>query len=157
MAPRTTSAVLLATALLLGSAGVAGATTGAAGTGSPAAVQYQPETTGQTPVTPPVDTPPADTPPVVTTTAPSASAPVTPVTPTKHTHEVPSKSSPTSTTPASTADAVTPAADVQPSAAADSPSSLPFTGFDVLPIALGGLLLLGLGLVVRLRARDGRS
>jgi LPXTG-motif cell wall-anchored protein len=41
--------------------------------------------------------------------------------------------------------------------AAEQPATLPFTGFDVVPVAIGGLALLCLGLVVRRRTRDGRS
>jgi hypothetical protein len=166
MAPRTLPAVALSTALLLGFTGVADATTGVAGSGSPAAVQYQPEDTGQTPVTPPADTPPADTPPadtpptVTQTSAPSVSTPpaTTTTTPTKHTHSAPSSSKPQSAAAPDAAPATTTVPVAAASAApADSASSLPFTGFDVVPVAIVGLLLVGLGAVVRMRTRDGHS
>ncbi|MCW3008761.1 MAG: hypothetical protein JWP17_3387 [Solirubrobacterales bacterium] len=168
MAPRTTSAVILATALL-GCSGVASATTGVSGSGSPAGVQYQPEQTGQVPVVPPTDTPPppdapapaAEAPIATPAAAPSVSPPATVKTPTRHPHAVPSKVPAATQTPVSGEPA--PAAEgpvavpIASVTAAEQPATLPFTGFDVVPVAIGGLALLCLGLVVRRRTRDGRS
>jgi hypothetical protein len=167
MAPRTTSAVILSTALLLGFTGVADATTGVAGSGSPAAVQYQPEDTGQTPVTPPADTPPAETPPAQTppveASAPSVSAPTTTTTPASTpvtTHAVPSKSpakAPSKSGPGSEPQQGAVPVAAQAATPAPSAATLPFTGFDVVPVALAGLALLCVGLVLRRRTRDVRG
>lgn len=156
MGPRSTSAVIVATLLLLGTSGVAQAADGAAGTGSPAAVQYQPETTGEVPVVPdtstPPETPPATTPPV----AVPASAPSVSTTPTTTAASAPDTSKPPATAKRTAQSApdkavVVPVAQTTPTE--PQAATLPFTGYDVVPVALAGILLLAFGFVVRRRTR----
>jgi hypothetical protein len=155
------SAAVVAAGLSLICAGPAAATEGAAGSGIAAAVQYQPEDTGSVPVTPPVTTTTPSTsttpteasvtpPPVTTATTPAtpSQAPSTPA-PTKHTtpHAAPSA-------PANEPVAQTPAATPVEQA---GPSTLPFTGYDLIPVALIGLALLAMGALLRRHSRSGRS
>ena len=59
-------------------------------------------------------------------------------------------------TPQTTTQAPAPAAQQQPSASS-SPSELPRTGFDVIPVALVGVALVLAGLALRRRAAHGRD
>lgn len=152
-----TTITALAVGLTLITGGTATATTGAAGSGVSGAVQYQPEDSGSVPLAPP-ETPPVTetTPPPTTTTTeasvtPPATTPTEPKqpaqTPKQHTRETTS-STPTATTP--TAAATTPV--VQ-----SSGDSLPFTGYDVVPVALLGLALLALGAGIVHRSRRSKG
>ncbi len=159
MRPRTSAAVMAAGLTLMGG-GTAAAATGAADSGVASAAQYQPENTGTVPVTPPTSTTPSETPPATTTpsetpptttaNAPSESpASTTPTeTPSRTTHAVPSESTPPTTPPVAATTAQAPVAET-------SASSLPFTGYDIVPVAIGGLALLAMaGLLYRRGRRD---
>jgi hypothetical protein len=160
MRARTFAAALTAALMFLGG-GTAAATTGAAGSGIAAAVQYQPEDTGTVPVTPPAETPRAQTPPAVT--AESTAPPVTTTTPAT-TATTPTEPRPkpredkpqTPSTPEGTPTTVSVAQETPATPVAES-SSLPFTGFDLVPIAIAGLALLALGAALRHHARRDRS
>lgn len=164
MRPRTTAAVLAAGLTLLGG-GTASAATGAAGSGIAADVQYQPENTGTVPVTPPPAETPAETPiatsaesaaPPETTTPPVVTTTTSSSTPAQEPQEHGDKATPKEP---SQSPATAPAAAATPKATpvVESSSSLPFTGFDLVPVAIAGLALLALGAAMRRHGRRGQG
>jgi hypothetical protein len=162
MRPRT-SAAALAAGLTLISAAPAGATTGAAGSGIASAVQYQPETSGSVPVTPPEQTPPptvsaeASAQPPTTTPLPTAQVATTPVTTTPATQTPPAKTTPAAAPSAAPTNVPVAQTTAAAAPAQSSASSLPFTGYDLVPVALAGLALLALGAVLRHHGRRSRD
>lgn len=125
-----TIAALVALGAVATSSGVAVAQSGSSGSGSAAGVQYQQEQTRTEQI------------------APAPQQEVLPA-------EV--RSPPAESLPVASAE-VTPAAE-QPQRAAAVPAQagneLPFTGFDAMAVALGGVALLLVGLLLRRRTRHG--
>jgi hypothetical protein len=151
MLTRGTALAATTLAIALGLPSLALADTGVSVTSNAAGSQYQPGDTGSVPVTPPTDqTPPppaaspSTAPPVTTATAPPTPTPATEVIP------------PVTAKGGRPEPKTTPIADVTPTPPATTASTLPYTGLDVIPIALAGLAVLGLGLALRFQTRDRR-
>lgn len=146
MKSRKISTAILACALTLVGAGAASAATGPTGSGNAALMQYQEESNA-------VVEPPAPAAQVQSTTPPSATAEPS-QTPAATAPAEPKQSATPPSTPPSSA-SITPVANVEPAApvATSSRTSLPFTGYAVIPIALGGLALMTIGAVTLLQTR----
>lgn len=141
--------LMLVLGLAVSTSGVALGLTGSSGDGTAVVAQYQNPDTVTQPIIPPPTTP---------TTPSGPTTPTTPTTtPTTTTAAPPATGQgPTTATPSTPKHAVKPAA-VQPveqfAAVQNKPSAskLAFTGYNAIPIVIGGLVLLGLGLFMRRR------
>jgi protein TonB len=103
-----------------------------------------PQTITETSVTPPAP----ETPP--TNTVPSTQPPAPEQTP------KPGQEKSTPSTPQQTP-AAHPVAQTTPVQTPTSASSLPFTGYDIVPVAIGGLALLALGAVLHRKGRRSQG
>ncbi len=137
MRSRMAITMMLVLGLLLSTSGVGLAISGSSGSGSASSAQYKPETQGNQQIGP--------------TNAPAAPTNV-------QTHHVVS-SAPSKGTPEAAASAPAAAQVSQQVVATQSAPSgqLPFTGFNAIPVLLGGLALLTMGLVLRWRTRHERG
>jgi hypothetical protein len=152
MKSRMAITMMLVVGALLSMSGVGLAVSGSSGSGAAATAQYQTETTTnpQTIVPATTTTPPTST----MFSTPSESSPtVNESTPTSTPASAPSKSSaPASANAPASAPSAEPAQQVA-ATTAGSGSTLPFTGYNAIPILVGGLGLLALGLVMRRQTR----
>lgn len=150
MKTRIASITMVTAILAFGLPSVALSSTGDSSSANAAGTQYQPETTGTVPVVPPEEQPPAPPDePLVETSVPSA-IPAPPVE-AEATVETPTaKATPSNETVADVAPA--PVAEAQ-----TAEGSLPFTGYDALPVAIIGLALLALGFGLRHQTRHRRN
>ncbi len=157
MTARLASITTIAIALVLGATSVATATTGPVASGNAAGVQYQPEETGIVPLLPPEQPPPAQPPAEPVTAASSEPTPPAPEPEPIPAAEPSSEKPEQPEQPAAKAETTTkPVAETSPvaqAAAVPQEGHLPLTGYNALPVAIGGLALLGLGLALRLQTR----